>query len=56
MISLVYVKHFLFFLIGVIVGRVTMAIEYAILKESMYGKVKRILTKLEGKINEISLK
>jgi hypothetical protein len=48
-----YIKYFLFFLIGLFVGRITMAIQYALLKDLTQSK--DLLKKIEGKVGKIYL-
>ncbi|MBS3131038.1 hypothetical protein J4212_01270 [Candidatus Woesearchaeota archaeon] len=39
--GILYFKYFLFFLMGLIVGRISMAIQYAIFKEMAFSKKKK---------------
>ncbi len=49
MADLTYAKYFLFMLIGFFLGRITMAIQYAVFKELARAKSKK--EKFEGKTN-----
>ncbi len=41
-LKVVYAQYFLFFLMGLFIGRITMAIQYAIFKEMAYAKKKKV--------------
>ncbi len=41
-LKVVYAQYFLFFLMGLFIGRITMAIQYAIFKEMAFAKKKKV--------------
>ena len=41
-LKVMYVQYFLFFLMGLFIGRITMAIQYALFKEMAHVKKKKV--------------